>query len=308
MFQCNNKKWPAEKREQFHVAMLKTNKDFEKVAKFVGKSLNDCFDYYYGTYKHSSDYIVFKQARSMGLHEDQGDDMNVLEDHQHAEEVVPSPGTRNDKKEQRHNFGVAPDPVASKCIESQSKQTKQEGLGFCDAIRCTVTNKHNQLQQVNLFDNSKQSSLLATNNFESFSPLPQYGGISRFYSVGEDSPQSKSESNSPTPCSPMISHRCARARGSVLNRRIVIGAIPSATENDLSPGVSCSTGDNGARPIEVVQRRSLRKRIKVNWNMWGMIVGVFILMLSVTLSLLYLHCRRYLCSDFRSISNIVCCN
>ena len=64
MFQS---KWPKNVQDDFHVAIMNTNKNFHNISKLMNKAIDECHRYYYGFYKHSQEYFIFKQMRRLGL-------------------------------------------------------------------------------------------------------------------------------------------------------------------------------------------------------------------------------------------------
>ena len=59
--------WSHNLRQEFHRSMLSTNKNFKVISLTIGKSVDECHRYYYGHYKSSSDYYIFKQMRRLKL-------------------------------------------------------------------------------------------------------------------------------------------------------------------------------------------------------------------------------------------------
>lgn len=53
--------WSREERMSFHKLVFSYRKDIGRVAKSMGKSLNNCLAYYYGRYKMSADYVDLKR-------------------------------------------------------------------------------------------------------------------------------------------------------------------------------------------------------------------------------------------------------
>eukprot|EP00814_Leptocylindrus_danicus_P022795 CAMPEP_0116018790 /NCGR_PEP_ID=MMETSP0321-20121206/8854_1 /TAXON_ID=163516 /ORGANISM="Leptocylindrus danicus var. danicus, Strain B650" /LENGTH=206 /DNA_ID=CAMNT_0003489243 /DNA_START=351 /DNA_END=971 /DNA_ORIENTATION=- len=206
----------------------------------------------------------------MGLHESGSEDMGVTS----KEEVAPCPVTsRGNEEEKKVNFvaqfkqisqyhnikTVAPDPVTSQHFQNKCQRPNEEGKQHkngASQFTAVSEHEHNHQQQIEL-DNWNQPRLSMKKRIKPFSSSVQYNDVSRCCSEGQYSPESVSVPTSPTPSSPMITRRCARNRASADINRDVVGDISIAAANNLDP-----VGNNSIRPVEVVQRRLLRKRVK----------------------------------------------
>ena len=58
--------------------MLSTNKNFKVISLTIGKSVDECHRYYYGHYKSSSDYYIFKQMRRLKLIDNEIEDDSMV--------------------------------------------------------------------------------------------------------------------------------------------------------------------------------------------------------------------------------------
>jgi len=65
--------WSREEKECFHRLILSTRKEMRKVAKSMGKSMNECLAYYFNAYKFTADYVALKRvmAKERGRQENQ---------------------------------------------------------------------------------------------------------------------------------------------------------------------------------------------------------------------------------------------
>lgn len=53
--------WSTEQKNKFHKILMAYGKDIEYLSNYLGKSIQNCLCYYYGSYKYTADYVKFKK-------------------------------------------------------------------------------------------------------------------------------------------------------------------------------------------------------------------------------------------------------
>jgi len=67
MESATSSSWSENEAKEYHTAMIEADKEFDVVAAKIGKSIGDCYQYYFAFYKHRSEYFILKQMRLLGL-------------------------------------------------------------------------------------------------------------------------------------------------------------------------------------------------------------------------------------------------
>ena len=124
MESATSSSWSENEAKEYHTAIIEADKEFDVVAAKIGKSVGDCYQYYYAFYKHKSEYFILKQMRLLGL---------IPEDEKQNTGV-------NDSIEPADTAGNSLDPIIrySQCEQAKTSYVVEPANISSDSSQCSL--------------------------------------------------------------------------------------------------------------------------------------------------------------------------